>query len=127
MKISWLAAWFIFEWIGLGAAPDLSELHGFKNVSLQMMIDQTFTFRRIFFEKLHHIQVLTFDINVQSGSGTLLLLQLPLPRKFATFTASSIRFRFHIPAYKSEIGLEVTMFCFDFQLRQSSKFFNAFS
>ena len=45
--MSWLAAWFIFEWIGLGPVPDLCEPHAIKNVSLQMMIDQTFTFRRI--------------------------------------------------------------------------------
>ena len=47
----------------VGAASDLNEPQVFKNVSLQMMIDLTFTFRRIFFKKLHHIQVLTFDIN----------------------------------------------------------------
>ena len=48
--MSWLAAWFIFELIGVGPAPDLSEPQVFKNVSLQIMIDQTFTFRRTFFK-----------------------------------------------------------------------------
>ena len=40
-----------------------------------MMIDKTFTFRRLFYKKLHYIQVFDFDMNGQSGSGTL--LQLP--------------------------------------------------
>ena len=47
--MSWLAAWFIFELIGVGAVTDLSKPQAFKNVPLQMMIDQAFTFRRIFF------------------------------------------------------------------------------
>ena len=38
-----------------GAALDLREPQAFKNVSLQMMIDQTYIFRRIFFKKLHHL------------------------------------------------------------------------
>ena len=42
--MSLLATGFIFELIGVGAAPDLSEPQAFKNVSLQMMFDQTFTF-----------------------------------------------------------------------------------
>ena len=53
--MSWLATWFIFELIGLGAAMDLSEVQVFKNVSLQIMMDKTFTFRRIVHKKLHHI------------------------------------------------------------------------
>ena len=52
LKISWLATWFIFELIGVGPALDLSEQQAFKNVSLQMMIGQTFTFQRIFFQKI---------------------------------------------------------------------------
>ena len=52
--MSWLATWFIFELIGVGAAPDRRP-QAFKNVSLLIMIDQTFTFRRQFFKKLHHI------------------------------------------------------------------------
>ena len=66
----------------MGSFQDLSEPQAFKNVSLQMMIDKIFYFRRIFFEKLHHSQVLTFDMNGQSGSGSKSLLPLPLPRKF---------------------------------------------
>ena len=53
----------MFELIKVGAAPNLSEAQAFKNFALQMMIDQTFTFRRFFF-KSHHIQVLTLDMNV---------------------------------------------------------------
>ena len=67
------------------AIPDLSQLQAFKNVSLQMMIDQTFTFRRVFLKK---IQVLTFYVNGQSGSGTL----LPLPASASTKFAASIAF-----------------------------------
>ena len=37
--MGWLATWFIFDLIGEGADPKLSESQGFKNVSLQMMID----------------------------------------------------------------------------------------
>ena len=58
--MSWLATWFIIELIGVGAAPDLSDPQAFKNVSLQMMIDKTFTFRRIFHKNLHHNQ--GFDV-----------------------------------------------------------------
>ena len=58
--MSWFATWFIFELIGVGAAPDLSEAQALKNVSLQMMIDKTFTFRRIFYKKLHRNQ--SFDV-----------------------------------------------------------------
>ena len=51
----WLAAWFIFGLIGERTALDLSEPQAFKNVSLQMIIDQTFNFCHIFFEILQHI------------------------------------------------------------------------
>ena len=81
--MSWLAAWFIFELKGVGAAPDLNEPQACKNVSLQMMIDKTFTFRRIFHKNLHHIQVFDVRYEWQSGSGTL----LPLPQKFAASTS----------------------------------------
>ena len=85
--MSCLASWFIFELIGVGAAVDLREIQAFKNVSLQMMIDQTFIFHRIFFFKLHLIQVLTFNINGQvNGSGTLLALPA---------SASTKNYRFH--------------------------------
>ena len=71
----------------MGAARDLSEPQAFKNVSLQMMIDQTFTLRRIFLKK-YPIQVFTFDMNDQSGSGTL--SRLPAFAKIC---------RFHIPVW----------------------------
>ena len=45
----------IFKLIGERAAPDLIEPQVFKNVSLQMMIDKTFTFCRIFYKKLRYI------------------------------------------------------------------------
>ena len=38
-----------------GAASDLNEAQVFKNVSLQKMIDKTFSIRRIFYKKLHYI------------------------------------------------------------------------
>ena len=47
--MSWLATWFTYELIGVGAAQDLREPQALKNVSLEMMIDQTYIFRRIFF------------------------------------------------------------------------------
>ena len=58
--MSWLATWFIVKLIEVGAATDLTEPQAFKNVCLQMMIDKTFTFCRIFYKKLHHNQV--FDV-----------------------------------------------------------------
>ena len=48
--MSCLATWFIVEFIGVGAAPDQSDPQAFKNVPLQTMIDQTFTFRPLFVE-----------------------------------------------------------------------------
>ena len=60
-KMSWLATWFIFELIGVGAASDLSEPQVFISVSLQMMTDQTFTLRRIFYKKNCN----TFKFNAQ--------------------------------------------------------------
>ena len=81
LKTNWLAAWFIFELIGLRA---VSEPQVFKNVSLQiMMSDQTFTFLCKFHKKLHHIQV----CNVR--------YELPKwKRKRYSFIASSFRFHF---------------------------------
>ena len=46
--MSWLATWFIFELTEVGSALDLSEPQAFKNVCLQIMINQTFSFRRMF-------------------------------------------------------------------------------
>ena len=42
----WLATWFIFELIEVGATLALSkpQVFKFKKVSLQIMINQTFTF-----------------------------------------------------------------------------------
>ena len=47
--MNWLATWFIVELVRFVAAPDLREPQAFKKVSLKMMIDQTLTFRSIFF------------------------------------------------------------------------------
>ena len=49
--MSWLAIWLILEFIGVGTAPDVCEPHAFKNVYLQMMINQTFIFRRKFYKR----------------------------------------------------------------------------
>ena len=46
-----------FKLVGVGAAPNLSKLQAFKNVFLQMVINKTFTFCRIFHKKLQRIQV----------------------------------------------------------------------
>ena len=48
-KLISYGTWFIFELIGVGKTPDLSETQAFKNVCLQMVTDETFTFLRIFF------------------------------------------------------------------------------
>ena len=60
-----------------------------------MMIDQTFTFVLHFTKKkkkkLHHIQVLTFDINSQSGSG--------IPITASTKACRFHRFYFYIPGF----------------------------
>ena len=49
--MSWLATWLIFEQIGVGAAPDLSEPQAFKKVSLQMMLDKHSLFA-VYFTKI---------------------------------------------------------------------------
>ena len=82
--MSWLATWFIFRVDRVGGAADLSEPQAFKNVSLQMMIDKTFIFRRIqyFTKNCTTFKFLTFNMNGLSGSGTLLPLppvRVPLP------------------------------------------------
>ena len=74
--MSWLATWFIFELIVMGTAPDLSEPQAQKRF-LANNDQQSFTFRCIVFKKLHHIQVLTFDMNGQSGGESNSLLLLP--------------------------------------------------
>ena len=61
-----------------GAAPDLTEPLVFRNVFLQRMIEQRFTFHRTLCKKLRNIQVLALEMKSQSGSGL-------------TFTASSSR------------------------------------
>ena len=52
LKMSWLATWFIFELIGVGAAPDVSEPQAFKIFSVQMTVYKTFTFCCIFHKKI---------------------------------------------------------------------------
>ena len=43
----------MFDLIGLGAAPNLNKQQAFKKyVFLPMMLNQTFTFRRIFYKKI---------------------------------------------------------------------------
>ena len=62
--MSWLFTWFILELTQVAAATDLSEPQAFKEVSLQIMIIKHSLFARFFSEELHHIQVLTFDMNI---------------------------------------------------------------
>ena len=100
--MSWLATWFIVELIVVGAVPNLSEPQAFKNVSLQMIIDQTFPFRRIFCKKFHHIQVLTFDINGQSGSGNITLLPLPAS---ASLLMWKFLLLFRSGAFQQDVGV----------------------
>ena len=82
----------MFELIGKGAAPDLSETQAFKNLSLQMMIDRTFTFRNKFHKQLYTFKFWTFDMNSQSGSGTLLPLPASASTKSCRFHASASKF-----------------------------------
>ena len=63
----------------MGAAPDLSD------ASLQMMIYKTFSFRRIFYKKLNHIQVFEVVMNIK------------WKRKRYPLTASSFRFHENLP------------------------------
>ena len=63
----------------MGAAPDLSD------ASLQMMIYKTFSFRRIFYKKLNHIQVFEVVMNIKWKGK-----RYPL-------TASSYRFHENLP------------------------------
>ena len=62
--MSWLSIWFIFELTRVRAAPHLSKPQAFKILSFANDDHQTFTFCQLVFEKLHHIQVLTFDMNM---------------------------------------------------------------
>ena len=78
----------MFELIGVRTAPDLSEPQAFKNVSLQVMIDKTPTFRRMFYKDLHHIQVLTFDKNGKVEAVPFYRFQLWFSQKFAASTSS---------------------------------------
>ena len=60
--MSWLATWFIFELLGVGAAPNLTEPQAFENVSLQMIAIEHLLFV-VCYKKLHHIQV--FDVRYE--------------------------------------------------------------
>ena len=52
-----------------------------------MMVYRTFTFRRIFFKKLYHIQV--FDVRYKWWKRYLYRFQLSLSRKFSASTSLS--------------------------------------
>ena len=82
--MSWFATWFIFELIGVEAAPDLSEPQAFENVSVQMIIDKTLSFCRIFHKKFHHVQV--FDVRYE----------WPKWKRYSS-TVSSFRFHKSLP------------------------------
>ena len=51
--MSWLATRFIFELIGVGAAPDLSEPQALKNVFLQMIINR----KNIYFSSYNFLKI----------------------------------------------------------------------
>ena len=74
----------------LGAAPDLSEPPVFKNVSLQMVIDQKHSFFPIFKKIAPHA---TFDVQYEWSQ-----------RKQYPVTASTkiCHFCFHIPALNND-------------------------
>ena len=72
--MSWLATWSIFELIGIGAVSDLSEPQALKNVSWQMMINKHLVFVLYFTKYCTTSKFLVFDMNAQSGGGTLLSL-----------------------------------------------------
>ena len=88
--MTWLATWFIYELIRLVAVPNLNEPQAFKNVFLQNDNRLNIHFLSYVFLKIAPIQVLTFDMNGQSGSGSGNLLQLPLPRKFSASASASL-------------------------------------
>ena len=64
----------------MGAAPDLNEPQKNKNVFLQIVIDQAFTFGRIFFSKI--ALNLSFDVRYEWSKWR---------RKRYPFTASSLQ------------------------------------
>ena len=84
-----------------GGCLDLSEPQAFKSVSLQMIIDKTFTFYLIFYQKLHHIQ--DFDVQYE---------WLKWKRKWYLCTASSFRFQLPLshPYYKRGSGRQFLQF-----------------
>ena len=86
-----------------GGCPDLSEPQTFKNVSLQMTVYRAYTFRHKFYKKFTPFKVLMFVMNGQSGNGSG--THLPLPQKFAAFTASISSFRFHVPGFALIISM----------------------
>ena len=75
-------------WIDrVGAVPDLSEPQAFENISLQMMIDQTFTFRRISKKNCTSLKIWhsIWMVKVKAEAVLFHRFQLPLPlsQKFA--------------------------------------------
>ena len=87
--MSWLATWFIIELVGVGADPNLSEPQAFKTVFfLHVILWIKHSLFVVYFTKnCTTFKFSTFDMNGQSGSGTL--LPLPPLRKFAVSTASA--------------------------------------
>ena len=91
LKMSWLAAWFIFELIGVWVAPALSEPQAFKNISKQMMIDQTLIFCHIFSKKFtsFNFWCSAWLAKVEVEVVPFYRFQLRLPWKFAASTSTS--------------------------------------
>ena len=96
LKISWLATRFIFELIGVGKWGMLRILMNHKH--LKMFLCKSWSTKHslfvVYFTKnCTAVKVLTFDMNGQSGSNTL----LPLPASASTKICCFYRFDFHIP------------------------------
>ena len=60
--MSWLAAWFIFALVGVGAAPDLGEPQAYKNVSMQIILKKHALFVVYFTKTCATVKFLTLDI-----------------------------------------------------------------
>ena len=75
--MSWLAAWFIFELIMVGAAPDLSEPQTFKIFLCKWWSIEHSLFIAHFTKNCTTFKFLTLDMTDQSGSGSGTLSLLP--------------------------------------------------
>ena len=72
LEMSWLAAWFIFKLVGVGAAPDLCEPQVFKMFLCKWWAVRLSLLVIYFTKNCTTPKFLTFNMNGQSGSATLL-------------------------------------------------------